>query len=174
MASRMGTLEIDCDAPPYDVVRSSEAVGLRSPLDVRWCHAGHFLNGAATGPGFLQALARRFLRAAEPPKTPSCTCGCELPALDRSYPRQRAPEPGASFSVSVAAAVPSSGNHCPLARMTNNGRRAATVRHEATSDSTNANTLPGRRSRKSDGNLPVAPARLRKSARVARQRPTGL
>ena len=43
MSSKLGPLEVVCDAPPYCIVRACHLIGLRKPEDVRWLRLGSFL-----------------------------------------------------------------------------------------------------------------------------------
>ena len=43
MANPLGPIEIDCDAPPYAIVRACQRIGIRTPEDVRWARLSHFL-----------------------------------------------------------------------------------------------------------------------------------
>jgi hypothetical protein len=75
MVNRLGPLEIDCDAPPYEVVQACQREGFRSPLDVRWCQLGRFLTEQASREkGFWRVLL--WLTQA---REPNCTCGQALP-----------------------------------------------------------------------------------------------
>lgn len=75
----LGTIDIDCDAPPYTVVQASRALDLRTPEDVRWCHTR---NAPRIAPKqrlgwFWKALFQK------PEPTPAvCCCGRELPELN--------------------------------------------------------------------------------------------
>ena len=40
MSSELGLLEVECDAPPYPIVRACRKLGLIAPEDVRWCGMG--------------------------------------------------------------------------------------------------------------------------------------
>jgi hypothetical protein len=78
MANRLGPLEIDCDAPPYEVVRACEALGFRSPLDVRWCRLCRFLAERASREKEVWR-ALMWLRRPEQ----NCGCGQRLPDFTR-------------------------------------------------------------------------------------------
>jgi hypothetical protein len=70
MSSDLGPMEIDCNAPPYHVVRSCQRLGFESPLDVRWCKVNHKAGQAGvfaklTGAG-----------------RPTCSCGEARPELE--------------------------------------------------------------------------------------------
>jgi hypothetical protein len=42
MSGELGPIDIQCDAPPYPVVRACERLGLRTPQDVRWSRVNRF------------------------------------------------------------------------------------------------------------------------------------
>jgi hypothetical protein len=87
MAKHLGPLEIDCDAPPYCVVRATRQVGIVDPEDVRWARIGrHVLDWIAQ--------PRRGLAA----RRVTCVCGRPLPALE---PVTFTFETGASLSILV-------------------------------------------------------------------------
>jgi len=80
MFSRMGPIDIECDAPPYSIVEACEKLGFQSPLDVRWFRTSHFL-GAQGEPGRgLHPLLWLF-DLSLPPKA-TCTCGQPLPKME--------------------------------------------------------------------------------------------
>jgi hypothetical protein len=79
MANRLGPLEIDCDAPRYEVVRACQKVGFHSPLDVRWCRLGRFLEERARREKEPSRVLRWFTR----PGHPTCYCGQGLPDFTR-------------------------------------------------------------------------------------------
>jgi hypothetical protein len=82
MSSQLGPIDVQCDAPAYAVVRACRTVGIRDPEDVRWCHAGHFLDIAAPGGkvGLLHFLAwETLLGRCET----TCNCRAPLPFLER-------------------------------------------------------------------------------------------
>lgn len=37
MMQRLGPLDVECDAPPYAIVRACRRIGVYDPEDVRWC-----------------------------------------------------------------------------------------------------------------------------------------
>jgi hypothetical protein len=78
MNSRLGPVEIECDAPPYAVVQACAYLGLHRPLDVRWRHARE------SAPGRGRGLGRRLWKALlGRGERPACTCGEALPPLRR-------------------------------------------------------------------------------------------
>jgi hypothetical protein len=83
MFSRFKQLKIWCDAPPYAVVRACKGCGFHSPLDVRWCHMGRFLNGDGHRNGTFVSRLWHWLLGRRRPKEHTCTCGKPLPNLKR-------------------------------------------------------------------------------------------
>jgi hypothetical protein len=71
MSKDLGPIDVQCDAPPYPVVKACAALGFHAPQDVRWCH---FDRRATT----RRATLFPWLR----PAAPRCTCGQPLPALE--------------------------------------------------------------------------------------------
>ena len=81
MLSRLGPIEICCDAPPYEVVQACRRVGVRSPEDVRWLRMSEFRtrqDRSQRGPSmrFWKMFWKKSEHAAG-----TCTCGQPLPAL---------------------------------------------------------------------------------------------
>lgn len=37
MSKQLGPIEIECDSPPYSIVRACHRLGFKEPEDVRWC-----------------------------------------------------------------------------------------------------------------------------------------
>ena len=82
MPSNLGLLEVECDAPPYPIVRACRKLGLYRPEDVRWSHKG---NHARRHHGWIQYLTNplwgRLLGRGET-TGPSCVCGRPMPLLE--------------------------------------------------------------------------------------------
>jgi hypothetical protein len=82
MSSHLGTLEVECDAPPYPIVRACRKLGLDRPEDVRWSRKsnhGHRHHGwiqYLTSPLWDHLLGR--VEAVEN----SCVCGRPMPFLE--------------------------------------------------------------------------------------------
>jgi hypothetical protein len=73
--SRLGKLEIRCDAPPYSVVEACAELGFQSPLDIRWLRLRHFLSEHGQTPWqwiFGRSQTREI----------TCPCGQSLPKFD--------------------------------------------------------------------------------------------
>jgi hypothetical protein len=81
MSSHLGPLEIDCDAPPYSIVRACRKLGMREPEDVRWCHKGR---RSRRPQGLIQLFSPLWghLMGHEPPGGTLCVCGYPLPMLE--------------------------------------------------------------------------------------------
>ncbi len=82
MSSRLGPMEIECDAPPYTVVHACREVGLKSPEDVRWRRMSRFQRRwealtSLFGPGSWASLL-----GGREPQHGHCSCGHALPALE--------------------------------------------------------------------------------------------
>jgi hypothetical protein len=80
MASQLGPIEINCDAPPYAVVRACHRLGFRNPEDVPWYRFGAFVSGHYT----LRAASLQAVIAAlgfSGPPREHCLCGGYLPDL---------------------------------------------------------------------------------------------
>ena len=82
MSNQLGPIEIECDAPPYTVVRACRRIGgMQSPEDVRWCRVGRFTHR----PTGWRALMRQFwnlLLGRGFPGEKTCFCGGDLPRLE--------------------------------------------------------------------------------------------
>jgi len=81
MSSHLGPLEVECDAPPYAIVRACRKLGMHSPEDVRWCRKVHRSRRPHSWLRFLCPLWGRLLGRDET-ETPSCVCGQPLPLLE--------------------------------------------------------------------------------------------
>ncbi len=83
MSSKLGPLEVVCDAPPYCIVRACHLIGLRKPEDVRWLRLSSVVKprheGEQAAPSFFQKLLWSSGRV----KDVTCTCGQQLPALEK-------------------------------------------------------------------------------------------
>jgi hypothetical protein len=83
MASRLGPIDVCCDAPPYPAVRACQGLGFHAPLDVRWCRMSHPRGEHGGGWGILNLRAWMGWFGLSEPERRSCTCGQPLPALQR-------------------------------------------------------------------------------------------
>jgi hypothetical protein len=83
LSSRLGTIHVECDAPPYAVVSASRQLGLRSPEDVRWCRLSRFLHNCTGWRLILNPRAGRLLLGRLGRGRVVCSCGRDLPNLQR-------------------------------------------------------------------------------------------
>ena len=83
MFSRLGPIDIECDAPLYSVVEACEGLGFQSPLDVRWCRMSHVLRGQRELGGVVGFHPLRWLFGSSQPAKTICTCGQPLPPMER-------------------------------------------------------------------------------------------
>jgi hypothetical protein len=67
MSKHVGSIEIECDAPPYAVVQASRQAGIHTPEDVRWLRLDCRLPGRPGAPEEGQ------------PVRMTCRCGEALP-----------------------------------------------------------------------------------------------
>jgi hypothetical protein len=81
MASQLGRLEVDCDAPAYTIVRACNRLGMYSPEDVRWCRMAHYLNAFAGWRGLFNRHAWKLLWETTVRAERVCFCGGQLPSL---------------------------------------------------------------------------------------------
>jgi hypothetical protein len=94
MVSRLGPIDVCCDAPPYRVVAACRGLGFRAPLDVRWCRRSHLPHEPPERGGILSLRTWKRWLGLLPPVQSTCTCGEALPALEwytvSLYPEGRA------------------------------------------------------------------------------------
>ena len=83
MADQLEPIQIDCDAPPYAIVRGCVELGLKSPQDVRWLRLDHVLGGQDKAKGFLSLQGWTAALGLARPAERTCSCGQTLPALER-------------------------------------------------------------------------------------------
>jgi hypothetical protein len=96
MEKHLGPLEIDCDAPPYCVVRATRQVGIVDPEDCRWARLSRHLFDWANRRGRRRAAGSRPVR---------CVCGGPLPGLER-----------VTFTFDTGASVSCLVGQCPVCR----------------------------------------------------------
>jgi hypothetical protein len=83
MSNRPQPLEIDCDAPPYSIVRACHRIGIRSPEDVRWCRLRHAPGRRPGRPRELFNLqAWKAFLGIDEAERPACSCGQALPKME--------------------------------------------------------------------------------------------
>lgn len=83
MPNRLGPLEVNCDAPPYNIVRACQMIGLRSPEDVRWSRLNGFIGKQARRGEDLKQSSWRTLLGMAQTDNGCCHCGQRLPLLER-------------------------------------------------------------------------------------------
>lgn len=83
MISRLGPLDINCDAPPYGIVKACQRVGFAAPLDVAWFRMKNLAAWQGDLGGTLATQTWSLLFGKNEAKEPTCFCGMPLPALDK-------------------------------------------------------------------------------------------
>ncbi len=83
MAAAFGLMDVECDAPPYEVVRACTCVGLHRPLDVVWHHRARYAARRARQAGLFSLAAWRRLLGLAEPQDSLCGCGRAQPPLRR-------------------------------------------------------------------------------------------
>ncbi len=83
MPNRLGPLEVNCDAPPYNIVRACHMIGIQAPEDVRWCRRSQLVSTHAGGREALKQQSWKRLLGMTQPENGVCTCGQKLPVLER-------------------------------------------------------------------------------------------
>ncbi len=84
MAAPLGSIDVVCDAPPYEVVRACERVGLlRTPLDVAWHHRARYIADRGRQAGLFSLATWKRLLGLGKPERPCCGCGRAVPSLRR-------------------------------------------------------------------------------------------
>jgi hypothetical protein len=83
MSNRLGPIEIQCDAPPYGIVRACRRLGVRAPEDVRWFRVGQVPVRPLRWTEVLRQPWKLFLGGTTQPDAGSCPCGADLPRLER-------------------------------------------------------------------------------------------
>ena len=81
MSAQWGPLEIDCDSPPYSIVRACTRIGVRAPEDVRWCRLSGVQEPATGWRQFIRS-PWKLLGGIAGAHGRNCVCGQELPHLD--------------------------------------------------------------------------------------------
>ncbi len=83
MSSRLGPLEVNCDAPPYNIVHACQMIGLKSPEDVRWSRLNQLMSAYEDRGDGTKGVSWRSLLGMSPPISTACTCGQQLPVLEQ-------------------------------------------------------------------------------------------
>jgi len=81
MSNHLGPLQVECDAPPYPIVRACRRLGMNTPEDVRWSHNGR---RSQRSQGWIQFFSPLWghLMGREPMERTLCVCGWPLPLLE--------------------------------------------------------------------------------------------
>jgi hypothetical protein len=82
MLNRLGPLEINCDAPPYNIVRACHMIGMQSPEDVRWSRLSRFVHESGRRED-LKYQSWRALLGMTQRQDGCCSCGQKLPIMER-------------------------------------------------------------------------------------------
>ena len=83
MSKRLGPLDVECDSPPYAVVRACHRIDLHTPEDVRWCRMSHHLAAQGGWRDFLGHEPFKSLLGVQHHSDKPCVCGGRLPMLER-------------------------------------------------------------------------------------------
>lgn len=81
-----GSIEIECDSPPYYIVESCQRIGLERPEDVRWCRLSQLAKESAikSGAGWImlfdRTLWKRLFCGGD---EKICSCGKRLPTMNQ-------------------------------------------------------------------------------------------
>jgi hypothetical protein len=82
MPNRLGPLEVNCDAPPYNIVRACRMVGIRSPEDVRWSRLSDYVTSQANGRAIPKQQSWKMILGLGQPASGTCVCRQKLPVLE--------------------------------------------------------------------------------------------
>jgi hypothetical protein len=82
MSSRLGTLDIECDAPSYPIVRACRKLGMHMPEDVRWCRRSRARPRESGWRSFLASPFWGHLLGRDEASERTCVCGNPLPELE--------------------------------------------------------------------------------------------
>jgi hypothetical protein len=77
----LGSIEVNCDSPPYGIVRATRVIGMQSPEDVRWCKSSH-CRRQFPRLGYALRHPWRMLRMMCGTGTGACVCGRALPLVE--------------------------------------------------------------------------------------------
>jgi hypothetical protein len=83
MSKRLGPIVVQCDSPPYLIVKATRLVGLCAPEDVRWIRLRH-LRGDRPGAGGSWYAPWKLFQRGSQPAGKRCGCGQPLPSLFRA------------------------------------------------------------------------------------------
>jgi hypothetical protein len=83
MFNQLPPIEINCDAPPYSIVRACRMVGFRTPEDVRWARLSLFRKEHFHRPKLLNPSTWKSLLGMDESSEGHCSCGSALPILEK-------------------------------------------------------------------------------------------
>ncbi len=83
MFNQLPPIEINCDAPPYSIVRACRMVGLRTPEDVRWCRLSLFRKERPARARLLDPSTWKAILGIDEAHADQCSCGGALPMLEK-------------------------------------------------------------------------------------------
>ena len=84
MFNHSQTPELNCDCPPYSIVRACRMVGFKRPEDVRWCRLSQFRKGSYRRTELFSLRTWKLLLGmAHQPDDSHCSCGGRLPLLEK-------------------------------------------------------------------------------------------
>jgi hypothetical protein len=84
MFQRTRPIEINCDAPPYAIVKACQLFGVQAPQDVGWCRVSHAPTGTAGRRlRLFDVRAWKQFLGMDAPEGPACVCGSERPVVER-------------------------------------------------------------------------------------------
>jgi hypothetical protein len=75
---RLGLLAVECDAPPYPIVRACHELGLRQPEDVRWCRLSRRQRAEQRWKSFFAGPLWACFLCGAGSHEKTCSCGCPL------------------------------------------------------------------------------------------------
>jgi len=81
MSSRLGPIDVDCDAPNYPIVKACERLGMYCPEDVRWSRMSHYLSAFVGWKGLFNRHTWKMLWETRARGEKGCFCGESLPRL---------------------------------------------------------------------------------------------
>jgi len=82
MSKQLGSIEVLCDAPPYEIVQTCRALGIRTPEDVRWLRLSTFRGRTLRCQSGVVSYLRGLFRTARQNPGSICTCGRAIPPQD--------------------------------------------------------------------------------------------
>ncbi len=80
--SKLGPIDLQCDAPSYKVVQACRRIGFYAPEDVRWCKLSEF-HPSPGWKGLFNTETWKHLLSGGRSHERCCSCGEPLPTLDR-------------------------------------------------------------------------------------------